>query len=294
MPRVGFVVNPTAGGGRALAAWHEVQARHPEAEVFMTAGPGGGTDAAKAAVAAGCERVAALGGDGTVSEVANALIGTETPMAVVPYGTGNDYARTIDVPQDTTLAAQLAFGGEAGPVDVGLCLGHRHFVNIAGVGFDAEVMTRFNNPGPVAKVLPVKARYYLSILQTFAKYKGVTAHVTMDGESREIGNLLLMAVGCARYYGAGMHILPQADLNDGHFDVVWGHNVKLGDLNKLMALIYEGRHIGHPNVDTARCREVTVTTQPSSRFHLDGDVTGLTSVTFRSVPAALFVVRPSV
>lgn len=265
-------------------------AAFPEAVPYLTTGPKDGTAQAQKAIAEGCERVAAIGGDGTVNEVANALVGTSTALAVIPAGTGNDYARTLGTPGDPVEAARLAFEGPTKLVDVGEVTGHRCFVNIAGVGFDAEVMTRFNSPSKLWRALPVKARYYLSILRTFAGYKGVKAVVQGDDQQVDVGNLLLLAVGCAQFYGAGMHVLPTASLQDGLFDVVWGEDVRLSELNKLMALIYKGEHIGHPNVRHLQCRTLRIETQPATRFHLDGDVTGLAPLEFVTRPEALHVV----
>lgn len=290
MPKVGFVVNPAGGGGRALKAWKEIEAAIPDARAYMTTKPLGGAEQARLAMADGCEVVAAVGGDGTVNEVANALIGTDTTLAVIPFGTGNDYAKTLKIPVDSVAAARMAFEREAQLVDVGRVDGHRAFVNIAGVGFDAEVMTVFNHPGALMRVMPVKVRYYASILKTFTKFKGVKATLTIDGSTTVVDNLLLMAVGCAQFYGAGMHILPHADLMDGLFDVVWGQDVRLAELNKLMAIIYKGEHLEHPNVRSARCKEVVIEAEPRTRFHLDGDVTGETPVTFRVEAQCLRVV----
>ena len=182
-------------------------------------------------------------------------------------------------------------------VDVGTCIEgetkHRSFVNIAGVGFDAEVMTRCNNPGPILQAMPVKVRYYASIFKTFAKYKGVKATLDIDGETTTIDNLLLLAVGCAQWYGAGMHILPTANLSDGFFDLAWGHDVKLSELNKLMSLIYKGEHVGHPNAKFAKCKRVSIHAEPRTPFHIDGDVTGQTPVTFECVPMGLWVAVPT-
>ena len=290
VPQIGFVVNPHGGSGRALTAWKSIESELSDVRAYFTTGPGDGTAQARAAQRDGCDIVAAVGGDGTVNEVANAVIGTETVLAVVPAGTGNDYARSLHLPTDPVAAARLAFEQEPTLVDIGRVDGHRAFVNIAGVGFDAEVMTVFNNPGALMRSMPVKVRYYASIMKTFTKYKGVKSTLTIDGEKTVVDNLLLMAVGCAQYYGAGMHILPHADLRDGLFDVVWGQDVRLAQLNKLMAIIYKGEHLGHPNVRSARCKEVVVEAEPMTRFHLDGDVTGETPVTFQILPNQLKVV----
>ena len=290
MPKVGFIVNPKGGGGSALAAWERIHETFPAAAGYFTTRPGDGEAQALLARSDGCDVVCAVGGDGTVSEVASALVHTETVLGIIPAGTGNDYAKSLAIPRDPVEAARMAYGANFRLVDVGKALSHREFVNIAGVGFDAEVMTRFNSPGLFAKRMPVKVRYYLSILKTFAQYRGVKAILTIDGEVTVVDNLLLLAIGCAQFYGAGMHILPMADLSDGLFDLAWGFDVKLSELNKLMVLIYKGEHVDHPNVKFARCKGVVVETDPETRFHLDGDVTGKSPVTFECVPHALRVV----
>lgn len=293
MPKVGFVVNPLGGNGRAFSAWQEVSLEIPEAQGYLTHHPGGGTEAARQAVKDGCDVVAAVGGDGTVSEVANALIGSEVALAIVPAGTGNDYARSLNSPTSVLEAARLAFEGQTKVVDTAKAPGNRSFVNVAGCGFDAEVMTTFNTPGPMMRRLPVKIRYYLSILKTFARYKGTSASIDIDGQLREVGNLLLLACGPAMYYGAGMKVLPNADLSDGWLDVVWGHDVSLGELSKLMGFIYKGEHLAHPKVESARGKVIKVVAIPATKFHLDGDVAGTTPVTFEIVPASLRVVTPA-
>lgn len=293
MGKIGIVINPKSGGGRALEAWNELKVSFPDVIPYFTEKPAGGTESAQRAIDDGCSKVGAMGGDGTINEVANALIDTETPLVVIPAGTGNDYARTLQIPTDLRQALRLAYEGIEIRVDTGQVAGKRHFVNIAGVGFDAEVMTRFNQPGMVQKFLPTKARYYFSILRTFAAYKGVMCNVTIDGASTKIENLLLLAVGCAQFYGAGMHILPNADLQDNLFDIVWGNNVKLAELSKLMDTIYTGNHLTHSKIKQAKGSEVVVECQPCSRFHLDGDVTGESPVTFKSNPKSLSVMIPN-
>ncbi|MBS1721954.1 MAG: diacylglycerol kinase family lipid kinase [Armatimonadetes bacterium] len=290
MPKVGFVVNPHGGRGRALLAWKRFEEQFPGHPVYFTQGAGDGTHQAELALAEGCSRVAAVGGDGTINEVANALVGKDVELAVLPFGTGNDYAKTLGIGQEN--AFEVALDGKGKPVDVGLAEGYRHFINIAGIGFDAAVMTNFNHPGALVGAMPVKVRYYLSIAKTFASYRGASATLTIDEERTVVDALLLLAVGIAQFYGAGMHVLPMADIADGQFDLVWGQDVRLGELNKLMSLIYKGAHIGHPKVRTARCRSVAIETQTGLPFHLDGDVTGATPVTFRCLEGALRVAAP--
>ncbi len=295
MSRVGIVINPKGQQGRLMKIWQKTQSHFPsisDESLFHTTGSKDGTNQARAALNAGCKTIIAVGGDGTVSEVAQALIGTEAHLAAIPIGTGNDFARTFGIPMDPILAMNIALEGEPKKVDVCLSSQGSYCVNLAGCGFDAEVMTRFNHPPKVLRRAPTKIRYYFSIFQTFASYKGVGATIEWDGNIEIVDNLLLLATGCAQYYGAGMHIIPMADPTDGILDIVWGADIRLAQLNKLMSQIYKGTHIHDPHIQFRKARKVSIKTSPSTKLHIDGDVIGETPATFECVPSALNLVCP--
>jgi diacylglycerol kinase (ATP) len=286
LARVCLIVNPASGGGRPVAVARELADRFAGIEVIETTVARDGERLAREA-AMSCERVVAVGGDGTVNEVATGLLGTDAVLGVVPCGTANDYARTFGLPTDPAEALRIAIEGTPRTVDAGQAVGHRAFFNIAGVGFDAEVQTAFDRQGRLARSAGALARYYLAIASTFARYRPTDATLVLDGGELKAPGLLLAAVGVTRFYGSGMMVLPEADPSDGLLDVVWGEDVRLGELGKLMGLIKTGGHLGHPKVRSGRAKTVEVRPASAAAFHLDGDVAGAAPVRFESLPGAL-------
>ncbi len=267
-----------------------------EGEVCVTTRPGEATEAARRFAEAGAERVVAMGGDGTLNEVVAGLLGTGAGLGLVAVGTGNDYARTLGLPTDPVAALAVAAGGPLRPVDVGLARWgdgeERPFVNVAGVGFDAEVTKVFNSRSRVWRALPVRVRYYLAIARTLVGYRPPVAKVTLDGETLDVPGLLLLAAGHARYYGAGMMVLPGADPSDGLMDVVWGAGVGPGEVAGLLTKVDSGAHVDHPKVHTRRCRTLVVETDRPVAFHLEGDVRGVTPLRVETLSGALQVAAP--
>src|SRR5581483_6976971 len=150
---VAIIINPISGGARPNAAQRRARAaidaveRHGDRpEVFVTERPGHARELARAALARGVRLVIAWGGDGTINEVASALVFGEIPLGIVPAGSGNGLARELGVQTRPERAIASALASAPRPIDVGEVSG-RFFVNIAGVGFDAEVAARFNHPG---------------------------------------------------------------------------------------------------------------------------------------------------
>lgn len=295
MPRVCFIVNPTAGYGRAMKTWKRIEpvmAQWGEYGVKFTERPRHGEELARQAAAEGYERVISLGGDGTLNEVGNGLMGTGAALGVVPTGTGNDWVRTVGIGRDPEEAARIAFQGRILKMDVGLAHGYRHFFNIAGIGFDAEVSRRVNDYGPVLKAIGGTLPSLLGIVGTLFSFPGAAVRVELDDRVLHPQRMLLMAVGIARYYGGGMMILPDAIINDGLFEIAWGEDLGRLELLKLVGKIYAGEHLGHPKVTVTRGRRLTATADSRVAFHLDGDVAGNLPVTFEILPAALDVIVP--
>lgn len=295
MPRVCFIVNPTAGHGRALKTWKRIEplaSSLGEYSVKFTERPRHGEELARQAALEGYDRVAALGGDGTLNEVGNGLIGTGSALAVVPTGTGNDWVRSVGIPRDPDQACRIVFEGRLAKMDVGLAHGHRHFFNIAGIGFDAEVSRRVNDYGPILKAVGGTLPSLLGVIGTLFSFPGAPVHFELDGQAFDRPKLLLMAVGIARYYGGGMKILPEAQIDDQLFEIAWGEDLGRLELIKLVGKIYSGEHVGHPKVTITRGKYLTAKSDRRVAFHLDGDVAGNLPVTFELLPHALDVVLP--
>jgi diacylglycerol kinase (ATP) len=290
MTRALVVVNPVAGRGRARGIWARAADGQHESlegvECLATDHPGHARQFAREAAVRGVERVIAVGGDGTVSEVAGGLAGSDACLGIIPAGTGNDFARALGLPTSPHQALRVALDGPARSVDLGaIHAGDQQvsFVNVAGCGFDAEVVRRTTGPR-VGGALP----YLLGVVRTLAAFRPRPMRLLMDGRKLE-RSALGIAVAIAPSYGGGMRIAPGAVLDDGLFDVCL-----IGDVNPLQILgllprLYRGTHITHPAVEMFRCRELIVEplTPTDVCCQADGELLGRIPATFSLRPNGL-------
>lgn len=287
-----------AGHGRAKKNWERVRPLATslgDCGVKFTERPLQAGELARQAVAEGYDRVVVFGGDGTLNEVGNGLVGTGAAMAMVPTGTANDWVRTFSIPRKIEDAVRLAYAGRRVPVDVGLVRGSsgsRHFFNMVGAGFDAEVAGRTNDLGPWLKVAGGTVPTLVSLVLTLFTYKNPTVTLEIDGQTHVIPKLVLSAVGVCRFIGGGMMLLPEAIPDDGLFDVMWAHEFGRLELLGVVAKTYKGGHVGHPRIHFARAKRVSVTSSAPLRWHVDGEVGGHLPVDIEIIPKALDVILP--
>lgn len=288
-----FIVNPTAGGGRARQRWARVEAELRQSNVrwqtFFTEGVGHATTLARAAAAEGYDAVVAVGGDGTLNEVVNGAVGSDVSVGLIPLGTGVDFSRTTLLPRDPVAALDVVLAGRVRRVDVGVVNG-RYFCNVAGTGFDATVADRVNRSSLKrgrGGVIP----YVQAVFQTLFTYRNAPFKITVDDTVFEVTSLL-MAVGNGRYYGGGFKICPDAEIEDGSFDVCI-----VGDVGKLTTVVllpraFAGGHRNHPKVTFVRGRRVTVEGPAELRIQADGELVGHLPATFEIKQAALPMLLP--
>jgi YegS/Rv2252/BmrU family lipid kinase len=286
------IVNPAAGGGRAGRTWERARRALGDLDLpytcVQTSRPGEATSLARDAVHCGVQRVIAVGGDGTVSAVADGLAGSQTALGVVPAGTGNDFVRTMRLPREAGRAARLALQGASGWIDVGR-VEHANqiasLVNVAGCGFDAEVVRRTGTGRTGGGTLP----YLASVVRVVWTFAPRRLRLTLDGQSIE-RHVLGVAVANGPCYGGGLRIAPAASLEDGLLDVcLVGALPPLG-LLALLPRLYAGTHAGHPAVEFFRCREVVVESVydgPETCCHTDGELLGRLPARFWIEPRGL-------
>jgi YegS/Rv2252/BmrU family lipid kinase len=289
---VQVIVNPVAGGHRALAAWRRLEplarAHCPGLRVEQTIGPAHATTVARAAAASGVRRVVVVGGDGTIQEVVAGLLHTGIALGVVPAGTGNDFSRTHMIPRDHKQALAIAFGSHVRRVDVGL-VNDRPYVNVAGVGFDAEVAawTKYRT-----RMVSGPALYLAGVLTQLVAYRPQHLTISLDGNERR-QQCLLVAVGVGRYYGGGMMICPKARPDDGELDVIIGGNLTKLETLGLLPRVFTGRHLDRPKVEHLRSRHVSIHGGPGLTVHADGEPIGRLPATFGLLAGALLVAVPA-
>lgn len=281
------IVNPVAGGGRAAAVW---AALSPGGiECVATERPGHARVLARESAARGVERVVAVGGDGTVSEVAAGLCGSKAELAIVPAGTGNDFALGLGIPSQPLRALRVALEGAVRSIDVG-CIEvdgqRRQFVNVAGCGFDAEVVRRL---GSVRRGGPGSLLYLAGVLRTLAAFRPRQLRLELDAtvvERRALG----VAVANGSRYGGGLRIAPCARVDDELLEVCIVGALGAAGIVGLLPFVYVGAHVHYPRVEFFRCHSVRIA--GGATCQADGELVGDLPATFSLLPGALRVITP--
>lgn len=287
-----LLVNPAAGHGRAarLAPAAESAAREAwgDMERVNTTGPKAGVDLVRRAVEAGARRVVVLGGDGTAHEAANGIlragVADRPPLAVVPAGTGNDFAKLCGTAADGPEAAIARLArGTIRRLDVGEAWGE-FFLNSAGVGFDADVAERLTRLRH-GRGLPV---YLLTVFRALAGRRPFEAEI-QAGPHSFTDRLLLLEIGNGPVVGGGFRITPGAVPDDGLFDVCAVQDMPTLSLLVRLPLVMVGRHLGLRQCRHFRCDRLTVRSRSGElTAHFDGEVRRRSEpLEARVLPAAL-------
>ena len=287
---VAIIINPIAGGARLSAAAQNARLAQAiadgfsvPAEVFVTERAGHARDLAKAAAGRGARLVMAWGGDGTINEVASALVGTDVALGIVPAGSGNGLARELGIDPRPRRAIADALQRTPRPIDVGEVEG-RYFVNTAGVGFDAHVASRFAS---------ARRRGFLGYAnitaRALASYIPLSYRITIAGATREVRAILVTLANSAQF-GNGALIAPGARVDDGELDlVVIEERSRFRTICGLPRL-FNGTVSRITGCRITRLREVTIEADAPLTYHVDGEpVSGGTTLRARVHPRALRV-----
>ncbi len=287
-----IIVNPIAGRGKAgkqIALLRDLLAQAKlEFDLVTTVRPGHAADLARAAVQAGWPAIAVMGGDGTVNEVIEGMMGSSIPLAVIPSGTGNDLARSLHLPMTLAGSVQLMVKPRVLSMDIGQD-GQHCFACIAGIGFPTDVMYNVNLSkgifsGPVAITW--------GIIKTLKELAAIPVKLTLDGVVKYAdaqGVFILNTV----YAGGGIKFSPQADICDGRLDVIVMRDMSLTEVLAVLPRAYRGTHLSHPKVDFYRVQEVLVETEEPVRKMFDGNVVGQTPITAKIADYRLKVLAPA-
>ncbi|TMK68311.1 MAG: diacylglycerol kinase family lipid kinase [Actinobacteria bacterium] len=288
--RLAVIVNPTAGAGKARAALPRIRAELERMQADFQVIETSSAEHARTEAAAARDRgesVGALGGDGLVGTIAGVLCRSETPLAVLPGGRGNDLARVLGIPTEPEAAARVAVEGVEKPIDVAEVDG-TSYVGIASCGFDSDANRIAND----AKLVRGNLVYLYAALRALAAWRHATFEVTVDGERHEISGYSVI-VANSKAYGGGMFVVPHAELDDGLLDVMLsGASSKLHFLRSLPKL-FNGSHVDDPNLRFIRGEEVQVSADRPFMVYADGDPIGELPVHVRVARQALRVLVPA-
>jgi len=290
-----FLVNPASANGKTGKQWPEIARAAHEAglrgEAIFSEQPGQLGDLAREAVDEGATLLVVVGGDGTVHEVVQGVAGRQgVELALIPRGTGWDFARTHGITKDLDAALRTARDGAARPFDLGRASyavdgvqESAWFANMASVGMSGAVAAKANS---TTKALGAKTSYLMALGIVFARWKNVSLRVRVDAEQRDaLMEDAIVAVG--RYLAGGMMITPDAEPDDGLFDVLLIGDLTKAEMVRVMPKVFRGTHLPHPKGEVLRGAAVEIQADEPLPLQLDGEQPGTTPVRFEIVPAAI-------
>ncbi len=289
-----LIVNLIAGQGRCKAAFPRVKAALEKSrtpyDLHYTNEPMEAIDVAKMGIEAGFTRIVAMGGDGTVNEVANGLLGSSAALGVIPAGTGNDFGRMLGIPSDPLEALRLLPKAVVRTVDLGCVNGERHFVNGLGIGIDAQVA---RDVLAMERLRGAAAYLYAAVKEVF-RFQAFDVQLSGDGFAEEM-TCISLGIANGKYCGGGFMLAPQASVDDGKIDVA-----AIGDFPRLERLFRlpqarAGKHLALSQVRYAQMPRVRVASETKLIAHMDGEPYELPRAAFEVavVPHALRVLVPA-
>jgi len=285
-----LLVNPASAGGKTLRLLPQVEqaldARRVTFRVQRTKGIEHGVEQAQLAVEAG-EVPVVMSGDGLVGAVGGALAGSDTPIGILPGGRGNDLARVLGIPSDPEQAVATLFSGHSRRIDVGEANGER-FLGIVSVGFDSEANRLANE----THFLRGSLVYAYAALRTLLTWKPARFTIRVDEERIRLSGYSI-SVANSKAFGGGMYVAPDAELDDGEFDIV-----AVGDVSKLrfvsnLPKVFKGTHVEKDEVRVFRAPHLELSASKPFPVYADGEHLTDLPASLRVLPHALSVLVPA-
>ncbi|MBW6491368.1 MAG: diacylglycerol kinase family lipid kinase [Lentimicrobium sp.] len=298
------IVNPNAGRRKGEKDWLEIAALLNEAGIgftnIFTEHPNHAVKLARKYIEAGFRKIIVVGGDGTLNEVVNGVFTqkkyptTDITLAMIPVGTGNDWGRSFNIPSGYKEAIDLIARMQTRVQDVGKVhymskelSKHRHFINMAGLGFDAMVAKRTNKVKQEGKSGPFS--YLISLFTSLISYNDSKVKVVVDDKELN-ANVFTMSVAICKFNGGGMMQAPNAIPDDGLFDVTVITRVSRFLVIRSVKKLYDGSFLALPQVKTFRGKKVEIESNPPLFLETDGESLGHTPMSFEVIPLSINVV----
>jgi diacylglycerol kinase (ATP) len=283
-----FIINPVSGGKKKDGV-PELVEKYLDPTIFdydieFTTGIFHAHDLAKAAVGE-YEIVVAVGGDGTVNEIASAIAGTDTVLGVIPFGSGNGLSRFLTIPMDAEGAIKTMNAGRTITIDAGKMNG-QWFFNMAGMGFDAHISHVFANGSTKRGFVS----YFKSSIQEISTYKSKNYHIEVDGVAYD-REAFMLSMANSSQYGNNAHVSPTASVQDGLLDVCIIKPFPLWRFPEMGLRMFTKTADSSKYVEIIKGKHIVITRQQEGPIHLDGEpqVAG-TDIDIEVVPNALHVI----
>lgn len=293
------IINPTAGANSTHRKWPSINGLLKKTglafDFQFTEGKGHAIELARTAADEGYNSLVAVGGDGTIHEVANGMLQKSCPartsLGIICTGTGSDLSHSIGITHDYNLACHNLANPKEITIDVGLVEYHkkdqtlqRYFVNSAGIGFDATVVDSVEKtPKYFGGTIP----YLTALLRSFLFYRNKDISYKIGDHPTQKARVLSLVVANGRYFGGGMHIAPEAKLNDSLLDMIVMGNFGKIELLKNIKKVYSGTHLSLPKVNVIKDTRIVIESAQKFLLQADGEILGEGPATFSLLPKSL-------
>lgn len=298
------IVNPNAGSRKGKKDWDKISAMLQSysidyAERFTERKRHAITITGEV-ISEGYRKIIVVGGDGTMNEVINGIFSQDAcptkdiTVGMITVGTGNDWGRMFGIPNNYEGAVKLIKEGRICLQDAGVVSYYhgnirdkRHFVNIAGLGFDALVVKRTNLAKDRGK--SSKTIYYFTLLRSLFSYKHTATDVIIDGRRIE-NDTFSISLGIGRYSGGGMLQTPNALPDDGLFDITIIKKMRKGEIIRSLKKLYDGTILNHPKIEGYTGRNIRIDSDPLIHVEADGESLGHSPIEFDIIPKSINVI----
>lgn len=287
MNKVHVIVNPFSARGQTEKKWEliklAIKAHFREFKYVFTEKPRQATEIARGLIKAGFDLIIGVGGDGTLNEISSGFfsdysgkaINQDAALGIIPSGTGSDFIRFMKVPREFEKSAALIKNSKNKKIDIGKITysganaKEQYFINVADFGLGAEVIKKISN---VQASRRGALTYYRGLLTTLLNYRSKTVTLTVDGRQQLQGEYLIGAVANGRIFGGGMIIAPQAEADDGYFDLVLIESMKKLEILTNSRLLYSGAIAKNPKVHILKARNIKVESPDEVHIEYDGEM----------------------
>lgn len=299
--KIHFIINPASGGGSTGKTWAQmrsyIESKLGTFSFEFTANKGHGIDLAKRAAEKSVEKIVAIGGDGSISEIVSGILlsgNTNVVIGVLNLGTGGDFCRTLGIPGDIKLGLEKIKSGSVISSDIGKVsftdnsgsLAMRSFINIAGCGMSGEVVRTINQ----SKKIFGGFSYYVSSLKNLFTYQNKRVRILADEMPEKMFTSVTVAVCNGQYFGGGMRVAPNAQISDGMFDVVIMEDWNLWEKLKYSPRLYNSTILSCPKITHFRAKKIVILPQEGENevyIDCDGEDVGTIPMTLEILPSAV-------
>ena len=301
---IAAIVNPKAGGGKSAQVWARARLQLTgSVETFETEAPGHAIELTAQAIKRGARTIVAVGGDGTINEVVNGffedehLISPETTLGIIPYGTGSDFCRILDLPLDEKKAAAVIHSGSPHMVDLVKVRytrmdgtnALRYSINVTSFGMGGAVAARANRS---SKAFGGKISFLLATLETALSFSGNSVRLRLDQSTMIESKITNVVIGNGQYHGAGMWVCPGASIDDGLLEVTMIRYLSLIEFIKGLPALYNGAIYQHPKVQTHRVKRLEADSKEPVLIEVDGEPLGRLPIEVCVLPRVMRVLIP--